>query len=216
VPVALFVLVEPRSPDPMMDVRAFGDRVYTTAILTLFAVLFSVYGLMLVLIQYLQNVRVESPERAGLVLLAFTGPMIALSPIAGSMAARDGGRRPTLAGVTSLVLGLLVVILGIGRPLVLIVSGLLLIGVASGLSLSPTTDVAMSSIPPERAGMASGIMSAQQALGSTAGFAIMGACSPSSWGRSCAGSSNRCSQERCAPRPSGAWSTTPTPAPSSR
>jgi hypothetical protein len=34
--------------------------------------------------------------------------------------------------------------------------------------------VAMSSIPPDRAGMASGIMSAQRALGSTAGFAIMG------------------------------------------
>ena len=32
----------------------------------------------------------------------------------------------------------------------------------------------MSSIPPERSGMASGIMSAQRALGSTAGFAIMG------------------------------------------
>ena len=32
----------------------------------------------------------------------------------------------------------------------------------------------MASIPPDRAGMASGIMSAQRALGSTAGFAIMG------------------------------------------
>ena len=32
----------------------------------------------------------------------------------------------------------------------------------------------MASIPADRAGMASGIMSAQRALGSTAGFAIMG------------------------------------------
>ena len=172
--VAVFVLVELRSPDPMMDVRVFGDRVYTTAIITLFTVLFSVYGLLLVLTQYLQNVRAYSPERAGVLLLAYTGPMIVLSPIAGSMAARDGGRRPTLAGVTSLVLGLLVIIFGIGRPLILIVIGLLLVSVATGLSLSPTTNVAMSSIPPERAGMASGIMSAQRALGSTAGFAIMG------------------------------------------
>jgi MFS family permease len=100
--------------------------------------------------------------------------MIILSPIAGSLAAKDGGRRPTLIGVSSLVLGLLVVMIGIGRPLVIIVIGLLLVSVASGMSLSPTTNVAMSSIPPDRAGMASGIMSAQRALGSTAGFAIMG------------------------------------------
>jgi hypothetical protein len=32
----------------------------------------------------------------------------------------------------------------------------------------------MGSIPPERSGMASGILSSQRALGSTAGFAIMG------------------------------------------
>jgi EmrB/QacA subfamily drug resistance transporter len=172
--VVVFVRVELHSPDPMMDVRVFGDRIYTTAIITLFTVLFCVYGLLLVLTQYLQNVRDYSPERAGVVLLAFTGPMIVLSPIAGTMAAKDGGRRPTLAGVTSLVLGLLVVIFGIGRPLFLIIIGLLLISVAAGLSLSPTTNVAMSSIPPDRAGMASGIMSAQRALGSTAGFAIMG------------------------------------------
>jgi hypothetical protein len=56
----------------------------------------------------------------------------------------------------------------------IIVIGLLLVSVATGLSLSPTTNVAMASIPPDRAGMASGIMSAQRALGSTAGFAIMG------------------------------------------
>jgi MFS family permease len=172
--VVVFVRVELRSPDPMMDVRVFGDRVYTTAIITLFIVLFCVYGLLLVLTQYFQNVRDYSPERAGVVLLAYTGPMIVLSPVAGAMAAKDGGRRPTLAGVTSLILGLLVIIVGIGRPLVLVIVGLLLVSVATGLSLSPTTNVAMSSIPPERAGMASGIMSAQRALGSTAGFAIMG------------------------------------------
>jgi EmrB/QacA subfamily drug resistance transporter len=172
--VVVFVTVELRSPDPMMDVRVFGDRVYTVAILTLFAVLFCVYGLLLVLTQYLQNVRDYSPERTGVVMLAFTAPMIILSPIAGAWAARDGGRRPTLAGVSFLVIGLLVVMIGIGRPLMLVVIGLLLVSVATGLSLSPTTNVAMSSIPPDRAGMASGIMSAQRALGSTAGFAIMG------------------------------------------
>jgi EmrB/QacA subfamily drug resistance transporter len=169
-----FVIVELRSHDPMMDVRVFRDRVYSVAIVSLFAILFSVYGLLLVITQYLQNVRGYSPETTGLIMLAFTAPTIVLAPIAGGLAAREGGRRPTLAGLTLLVIGLGVVTVGVGNPLGILIVGLFLVGVAAGLSVAPTTNVAMASIPPDRAGMASGIMSAQRALGSTAGFAVMG------------------------------------------
>ena len=44
-----FVVAELHSNDPMMDVRVFGDRVYSVAIFSLFAVMFSVYGLLLVI-----------------------------------------------------------------------------------------------------------------------------------------------------------------------
>jgi len=44
----------------------------------------------------------------------------------------------------------------------------------SSLCLTPITTLAMTAVPPERAGMASGIMSAQRALGSTVGFAVLG------------------------------------------
>jgi hypothetical protein len=76
--------------------------------------------------------------------------------------------------MTFLVAGLFVVAAGVGNPLIILVIGLLFISAATGLALSPTTNVAMASVPADRAGMASGIMSAQRALGSTAGFAIMG------------------------------------------
>jgi EmrB/QacA subfamily drug resistance transporter len=170
----LFIWRELRAREPMMDVRVFRDRVYSVAILTLFAVMFAVYGLLLIITQYFQNVRGYSPERAGVLMLAFTAPTIVLAPIAGNLAARSGGRGPTLGGVSLLVLGLFVVGAGVGGSLAIVVVGLLFVGAASGLAIAPTTNVAMASIPPERSGMASGIMSAQRALGSTAGFAIMG------------------------------------------
>jgi EmrB/QacA subfamily drug resistance transporter len=172
--IVVFVVSELRSPDPMMDVRVFRDRVYSVAIATLFTMLFCTYGLLLVITQYFQNIRGFSPERAGVVMLAYTGPMIVLSPVSGVLAAKLGGRTPTLAGVAFMVAGLGVVAVGVGNPLVIVVFGLLLVSAATGLSLSPTTNVAMASVPHDRAGMASGIMSAQRALGSTAGFAIMG------------------------------------------
>jgi MFS family permease len=170
----LFVVSELRAADPMMDVRVFRDRVYTVAVLTLFAVLFAIYGLLLVITQYFQNIKGYSPERAGFIMLAQTAPMIILAPIAGGLAARFGSRRPTLLGVTLLTCGLVVVLAGIGGPLLIVVLGLGLVGAGGALSIAPTTNEAMSSIPADRSGMASGIMSAQRALGSTAGFAVMG------------------------------------------
>ena len=60
--LAAFVVVERRSADPMMDLTLFRDRTYSLAIVTIFSVLFSVYGMLLVITQYLQNVRAFSPD----------------------------------------------------------------------------------------------------------------------------------------------------------
>ena len=66
--IVSFVVVELRSHEPMMDVRLFSDRVYDVAILTLFVVLFCIYGMTLITTQYLQNVRDYEPAQAGIVL----------------------------------------------------------------------------------------------------------------------------------------------------
>lgn len=170
----VFVVVELRVDEPMMDVHLFRDRVYTVAMVTLFVLLFTVYGLLLVLTQYLQNVLDESASRAGLVLLALTIPIVVFSPVAGNVAGRVGGRWPTILGLLSNVVGVTLVIIGIGGPLVLVLVGLVFMGMASAFVLTPATNIAMASVPTKRAGMASGMLSAQRALGSTAGFAVMG------------------------------------------
>jgi EmrB/QacA subfamily drug resistance transporter len=172
--LVVFVLAELRAREPMMDVRLFRDRAYTAAIFTIFAVLFGVYGSFLVVTQYFQNVEGYSAEVTGLLMLANTLPTVVLSPVAGRLAARVGGRRPALVGVSCGVAGLCLLAFGPGVGLGMVLAGLFLLGCAAGLAIAPATNVAMSSVPEDRAGMASGIMSAQRALGSTAGYAIMG------------------------------------------
>ncbi len=172
--IVSFVVVELRSNEPMMDVRLFSDRVYDVAILTLFVVLFCIYGMTLITTQYLQNVRDYEPAQAGIVLGVYTLPVMILSPIAGALVVRSGSRPPIIWGLCSLIVGLLILAAGIGGSIVFVVVGLLFIGAGGGLVLTPTTNAAMEAVPPDRGGMASGILSAQRALGSTAGFAIMG------------------------------------------
>ena len=84
--IVSFVTVELRSHEPMMDVRLFSDRVYDVAILTLFVVLFCIYGMTLITTQYLQNVRDYEPAQAGIVLGVYTLPVMILAD-------RRGARR---------------------------------------------------------------------------------------------------------------------------
>lgn len=172
--LAAFVYWERRSADPMMDLTLFRDRTYSLAILTIFAVLFAIYGMLLVTTQYLQNVRGYSPTEAGLLLLPYSATATLVSLKAGRLMGIVGSRRLILSGLASLIGGFAVMVAGMGASTLVVVVGLVFAAVGCALCLTPITSLAMSAVPPERAGMASGIMSAQRALGSTVGFAVLG------------------------------------------
>jgi len=170
----VFVRYELHTSDPMMDMTVFSNRVYDAAIYAVFATLFCVYGTLFIITQYFQNVRTYSPEKTGVLILSMTIPTIILSPLTGRIAAARGARSPTLIGLGCLVIGTGLFAAGNASMLWLTLVALMFVGAASGLSVAAATSEAMGAIPPERSGMASGILSAQRALGSTAGFAIMG------------------------------------------
>jgi EmrB/QacA subfamily drug resistance transporter len=172
--LASFVAVELRTASPMMDLRVFRDRVYSSALYVVFAVLFLVYGTLLVVTQYFQNVKDYSPEKAGLLTVAMGLPVIVLAPLTGRIVSAQGGRAPTLAGLACGVVGALIFIVSSGVHLGVTEIALVLIGAAGATTTAAVTSLAMAAIPPERSGMASGILSSQRGLGSTAGFAIMG------------------------------------------
>jgi EmrB/QacA subfamily drug resistance transporter len=169
-----FVTVERSSADPMMDLTLFRDRTYSLAIGTIFTVLFAVYGMLLVITQYLQNVRGFSPTAAGLLLLPYSATCVLVSLRAGRMMGVVGSRRLILTGLLSQIVGFSILIGGLGHDTAIVVVGLVFSSLGSALCLTPITSLAMTAVPPERAGMASGIMSAQRALGSTVGFAVLG------------------------------------------
>lgn len=172
--IVAFVLTELRAATPMMDVRLFADRTYRLAIGVVFVAFLSVYGMLLVVTQYLQNVREESAVVAGLLILPFSAAVTATSPFAGRIVERIGARTPILAGLGSLLVGFLGIIVGMPVAVAAVSAALGVVGLGAALVLTPVTSLAMSSVPPERAGMASGIMSSQRAIGSTVGIAVLG------------------------------------------
>ena len=172
--IVVFVRAERASADPMMDVTLFRDATYALAIVTICAVLFAVYGMLLLTTQYLQNVRGYTPQTTGLMLLPFSLSLTIVSPLVGRLVGRIGARPPILGGLLLQMAGLAVLIAGAGGHPAVVIAGLGIAGAGGALCLTPITTLAMTSVPPARAGMASGIMSAQRAIGSTLGFAVLG------------------------------------------
>lgn len=169
-----FVFHELRVAEPMMELGLFRNEPYTLAIVTVFTVLFAAYGTLLLVSQYLQNVREYSSLEAGAMLVPMAIAVMVGSPVAGHVVGRVGPRAPIVLGLASLTAGLLVIALGVSASVALIPIGMGAIGVGLGSTLTPTNSLAMTAVPEDRAGMASGIVSAQRAIGSTVGYAVFG------------------------------------------
>ena len=111
--LAAFIFCERRNADPMMDLKLFGDRTYSLAIITIFAVLFAAYGMLLVITQYMQNVRGFSPTDAGFLLLPYSMSLMIVSLTAGKLVGVIGSRRLILLGIASQIVGFAVLIAGL-------------------------------------------------------------------------------------------------------
>src|SRR5262245_39089749 len=109
-----FVLVERRSADPMMDLTLFRDRTYSLAIVTIFTVLFAIYGMLLVITQLFQNVRAFTPIQAGLLLLPYSLLETIVALKVGRLVSVVGTRRLILFGLASQIVGFAIIIAGMG------------------------------------------------------------------------------------------------------
>jgi MFS transporter, DHA2 family, multidrug resistance protein len=161
--------------DPLIDLRLFQSRSFNAALTANTLSIAIVFGIDLFIAQYLQLVLGLSPLQAGL----WTAPA-AGGFIAGSMLAPLLVRyvRPAFVVAGGLVLaavglGLLAQVDG-DSPLALIVicSIVIALGVAPPVTLG--TDLIVSCVRPERAGVASGLSETGAELGGALGIALLG------------------------------------------
>lgn len=171
----LFVTRQRRLPSPLLDVRLFGNRTFSTALSVLLVGLIGVGGAMLLVTQYLQLVMELSALSAGL----WMGPpavMMVVGGIGAPLLART--IRPSLVMAGSLAvsaIGYLCLALLPWLPgLVLVTVGYGLVYLGLGTIAALGTDLVVGSAPPEKAGSASAMSETVQELGIAVGVAVLG------------------------------------------
>lgn len=174
---ALFLLVESKQQRPMLDLSFFRRPTYIGANISGLAFAAGLLTMFTYLPIYFQSGLGFNPQTAGLLMLPMAVPLFVVPRIvAAHLTHRFSGRGLLTTGLATIGVGL--TWLGIACPQFdypSMVGGLLIAGIGAGILNGETAKVSMSVIPPERAGMASGISGTVRFSGIVVGFAALGA-----------------------------------------
>jgi MFS family permease len=175
VSLAVFVPVERRRPEPLLELRFFRSQPFTGAAVIAVLAFVVLGGFLFVITLYLQQVRGDSPLRAGLSLPPAMIVMAVAAPVAGQVTGRHGARVPLVASGLLIAAGMgLLLGLGPGTSFTLVTVALAVTGAGLGLVNPPITHIGVSGMPPAQAGVASAVISATRQFGSVLGVAVMG------------------------------------------
>lgn len=172
---AVFLLVQTRLRQPMVDLRLFRDPLFSLSLLTGLLV-FMVNAGLFVMPFYLERVKGYDPQHVGLFLLVVPVALGLTAPVAGSLSDRYGSRGISLIGLL-IVVGACLSIASLDTDTSAIgyILRLLPLGLGAGMFQSPNNSAIMGLAPRHRLGMASGLLSLSRTMGQVTGIPLMGA-----------------------------------------
>jgi EmrB/QacA subfamily drug resistance transporter len=170
----LFIVLQMHRPDPLVDLRLFADRQRSAAYVASFLLALARFAVVLLAALYLQAARGLGPFQAGIRVIPVAVGMMVASPLVGRLVHRFSARILSTSGLVLTGLGLLGLALRLHPETgdVELALWLALIGVGSGIFLTPNTSSIMSSVEPARRGIANGIRSMSQNSGYVVSVAL--------------------------------------------
>lgn len=173
--VLIFVVVELRRSDPLLDMRLFTDRGFAAGTVSLVLHFLVMFGVFYLLVQYLQLICGYAPLVSALSLTPLIVPIVGVSLAAPRLARQWGLRTMVASGLATIAVGtLLVSALDLDSGYVEVVCALLAFGVGLGLCTAPSTAAVVNATPVERRGIAAAVNDAAPELGAAIGVAIAG------------------------------------------
>jgi len=174
-----FIIIERKSPQPMMPLHLFANRNFSGANLLTFFLYAGLGAGMLFLSLNLVQAQGYSQLESGLTFLPFTILMITIARPAGSLADKFGPRLlliigPATAGVGLLLLSFVGATGGAHDYWTTFFPGVLGFGLGMSFTVAPLTTTVMKSVTDEFSGTASGVNNAVSRIASVFANAVFG------------------------------------------
>ncbi len=173
--LAVFVVLERRSPAPLVRLSIFRIRTLAVADVVLLLVASGMFGMFFFASLYVQEILGYSPLKAGLAFLPVTAGIVIGAGLAQQLVRRIGVRNVALLGVSLATAGMIVLTqLPVhGSYVGDLLSGLLPMSIGMGLTFVPITLLGTGGVKDEDAGLASGLFNTAQQVGGSLGLAIL-------------------------------------------
>ena len=156
--LALFIILERRTPHPLLDLRLLRIREFMGGVIAQLLNAIAFGAVLLLMSLYLQLVRDLSPLNTGLMFIPLDITTIALGPLSGTLSDRHGHMPFTTGGLALVSLSLfLLSTMDAFTPYAFVVLYLVTFGAGLGIFASPNISSIMGSVPPTRRGVASGL-----------------------------------------------------------
>jgi EmrB/QacA subfamily drug resistance transporter len=173
--LALFVLVEVRSANPLLPMRIIAHSTRGGAYLASLLTGVGFIGAMLFLTYYLQGVLGFSPIRAGLGSLPLTGGVLITAGVASALVPKVGAKSLMAVGSALAALGMLwLAQIGVQTSYwTHVLPPLFVMGIGLGLVFVPLGNVGLVGVGEHDAGAASAVINASQQVGGSLGTALL-------------------------------------------
>jgi len=167
--LAMFIIVERKHSQPMLDLTIFKNTLFSVSIVCVFLVFVAMKSINIIQPFYLQSARGMTTLTAGLLTMIYPVTVALVSPFAGYLSDKVDKRIPTLVGLSISTTAY------VGAALMtehtsLVYTGVIyvLLGFGFALFQSPNTSLIMSSVPQNKLGLAGSV----NALVRNAGHAV--------------------------------------------
>jgi DHA2 family multidrug resistance protein-like MFS transporter len=177
VSIVVFFTLEVGNANAFVDLALFRNTTFSGATLSNF-LLNGAAGTLLVVLTLVQDAAGLSSLQSGLLTVGYLVGVLATIRVGEKLLQKMGPRKPMLLGCWITGAGILLTTLTfllVRQYIVVAAVGFTLFGIGLGLYATPSTDAALSNVPRESAGSASGIYKMASSLGAALGVALSAA-----------------------------------------
>lgn len=171
-----FIWRQLRIEHPMLDLRLFKNHAFSVSALSIMLVFFALMGIFFSMSQLFQLIMGYSTMESSIRMLPIMMLMMLTAPFVPNIVKKVGVRWTVAAGLTLVSIAFLIMS---QWPVVpsywQVVGGMLVMMVGMSLTMTPATNMLMSAIPRNRAGMGSAMNNTARELGGSLGIAVLGA-----------------------------------------
>jgi len=174
--LAIFLWIESRIRQPILDLSLFRNISFSLGLLTGVLVFGVIAGLVFIMPFFLEIVLHYSTREVGLLLAV--SPVLGgiIAPFSGYLSDRFGTRPISLIGLVLMMIGCLLISTFNAQMTQLdYIIRIAPFGIGLGMFQSPNNSAILGEVPPERLGIASGLLSLSRTLGQTAGLPLLAA-----------------------------------------